>query len=59
MIPQKKSAYNVAVVGATGAVGQTFLDILSESNFPIVVFPQPGNPINVILLFISLLLFLN
>ena len=35
MIPQKKSAYNVAVVGATGAVGQTFLDILSERKFPI------------------------
>ena len=35
MIPQKKSAYNVAVVGATGAVGQTFLEILSERNFPI------------------------
>ena len=35
MIPQKKSAYNVAVVGVTGAVGQTFLDILSERKFPI------------------------
>ena len=35
MMVQKKSAYNVAIVGATGAVGQTFLDILSERNFPI------------------------
>ena len=35
MIPQKKMAYNVAVVGATGAVGKTFLDILSERKFPI------------------------
>ena len=35
MIPQKKSLYNVAIVGATGAVGQTFLDILEERNFPI------------------------
>lgn len=35
MIPQKKSAYNVAIVGATGAVGQTFLEILEERNFPI------------------------
>ena len=32
---QKKSAYNVAVVGATGAVGDTFLKILEERNFPI------------------------
>lgn len=31
----KKDAYNVAVVGATGAVGQTMLDILAERNFPI------------------------
>lgn len=35
MIPQKKSAYNVAIAGATGAVGQTFLEILEERNFPI------------------------
>lgn len=35
MMVQKKSAYNVAIVGATGAVGQTFLEILSERNFPI------------------------
>ena len=35
MMVQKKSAYNVAIVGATGAVGQTFLNILSERNFPI------------------------
>ena len=27
--------FNVAVVGATGAVGETMLSILSERNFPI------------------------
>ncbi len=32
---QKKPAYNVAVAGATGAVGDTFLKILEERNFPI------------------------
>lgn len=32
---KKKDAYNVAIVGATGAVGKTFLDILSERKFPI------------------------
>lgn len=32
---QKKDRYNVAVVGATGAVGEVFLDILAERNFPI------------------------
>ena len=26
---------NVAIVGATGAVGQEFLNVLSERNFPI------------------------
>jgi len=31
----QKEAYNVAVVGATGAVGQTMLDILAERKFPI------------------------
>lgn len=31
----KKSAYNVAIAGATGAVGETFLQILEERNFPI------------------------
>lgn len=31
----KKSAYNVAIAGATGAVGDTFLQILEERNFPI------------------------
>ena len=35
MMVQKKSAYNVTIIGATGADGQTFLDILSERNFPI------------------------
>jgi aspartate-semialdehyde dehydrogenase len=32
---QKKDAYNVAIAGATGAVGETFLQILEERNFPI------------------------
>ncbi|MBZ4672173.1 MAG: aspartate semialdehyde dehydrogenase [Deferribacteraceae bacterium] len=31
----KKSTYNVAIAGATGAVGETFLQILEERNFPI------------------------
>ncbi len=26
---------NVAIVGATGAVGQEFLNVLAERNFPI------------------------
>jgi len=30
----KKNAYNVAVAGATGAVGQVMLEILEERNFP-------------------------
>ncbi|QSX77367.1 aspartate-semialdehyde dehydrogenase [Agrilutibacter solisilvae] len=30
-----KTAYNVAVVGATGAVGETMLKILAERDFPI------------------------
>jgi aspartate-semialdehyde dehydrogenase len=32
---QKKAAYNVAIAGATGAVGETFLNILAERDFPI------------------------
>jgi aspartate-semialdehyde dehydrogenase len=32
---QKKDKYNVAIAGATGAVGETFLNILSERKFPI------------------------
>lgn len=31
----KKEKYNVAISGATGAVGDTFLQILEERNFPI------------------------
>ncbi len=31
----KKESYNVAVVGATGAVGQEMISILQERNFPI------------------------
>ncbi len=33
-LPQK-DGYRVAVVGATGAVGQTMLEILAERNFPV------------------------
>jgi aspartate-semialdehyde dehydrogenase len=32
---QKKSKYNVAVIGATGAVGRTMLSILEERKFPV------------------------
>lgn len=32
---QRKGKYNVAIAGATGAVGETFLKILSERHFPI------------------------
>ncbi|EKD51628.1 MAG: hypothetical protein ACD_62C00214G0001 [uncultured bacterium] len=32
---QKKSRYNVAIVGATGAVGSEFLNVLARRNFPI------------------------
>ena len=32
---QKKSKYNVAVVGATGAVGRVMLSILEERKFPV------------------------
>ncbi len=31
----RQEAYHVAVVGATGAVGQTMLEILAERNFPV------------------------
>jgi len=31
----KKTQYNVAMVGATGAVGETLLSILEERNFPV------------------------
>ena len=31
----KKDTYNIALAGATGAVGKTFLDILEERNFPV------------------------
>lgn len=30
-----KDAYNLAIVGATGAVGETFLKILEQRDFPI------------------------
>ncbi|MBI2340872.1 MAG: aspartate-semialdehyde dehydrogenase [Deltaproteobacteria bacterium] len=32
---KKKSKYNVAIAGATGAVGQEFLRVLEKRNFPI------------------------
>ena len=32
---KKKSKYNVAIMGATGAVGTQFLSILEERNFPV------------------------
>lgn len=31
----KKDSYNIAIVGATGAVGQEMMEILKERNFPI------------------------
>lgn len=34
----EKTAYNVAVVGATGAVGQKIIQLLEEKNFPIDKF---------------------
>jgi len=34
-LPEKEDGYVVAVVGATGAVGQTMLDILEQRKFPI------------------------
>ena len=34
MIKKRTPVYNVAVVGATGAVGETMLAILNERNFP-------------------------
>ncbi len=34
-IDEKSEGYNVAVVGATGAVGQTMLSILADRKFPI------------------------
>ena len=32
---KKKSKYNIAIVGATGIVGESLLDIINEKNFPI------------------------
>ncbi|MDX8382351.1 MAG: aspartate-semialdehyde dehydrogenase [Ghiorsea sp.] len=34
-LPEKEEGYVVAVVGATGAVGQTMLEILAERKFPV------------------------
>ena len=39
-LAKKDAGYVVAVVGATGAVGQTMLEILAERNFPVAeLFP--------------------
>lgn len=39
-LPKKDEGYAVAVVGATGAVGQTMLEILAERDFPVAeLFP--------------------
>ncbi|MDR2868826.1 MAG: aspartate-semialdehyde dehydrogenase [Deferribacteraceae bacterium] len=35
---QKKEAYNIAIAGVTGAVGETFIKILEERNFPVAEF---------------------
>ena len=32
---EKKGKYNIAIVGATGIVGESLLEILSSRNFPI------------------------
>ena len=32
---KKKSKYNVAIMGATGAVGEEMLKILEQRNFPV------------------------
>ena len=32
-LPEKEDGYVVAVIGATGAVGQTMLEILAERKF--------------------------
>ena len=32
---EKKAKYNIAIVGATGIVGESLLEILSSRNFPI------------------------
>ena len=38
------SNYNVAVVGATGAVGEVILEILAERDFPInELYPLASN----------------
>lgn len=34
-LPEKEGGYAIAVVGATGAVGQTMLEILAERDFPV------------------------
>lgn len=35
MIESNRATFNVAVVGATGAVGETIIEVLEERNFPI------------------------
>ena len=34
-IPMKKKTFDIAILGATGAVGETMLSILAERNFPV------------------------
>ena len=40
---KKKSKYNVAVVGAKGAVGHEIIQILEERNFPVAEFRPFGS----------------
>ena len=39
-----RKLYNVAVVGASGAVGQEFLKVLEERDFPIAELTLFGSP---------------
>src|SRR4030066_1907416 len=42
--PMKKEKYNVAVVGATGAVGNEMVSILQERNFPVANLKLLASP---------------
>ena len=44
----EKKKYNVAVVGATGLVGGTFLKVLAEEKFPINKLVLLASELNVI-----------
>jgi len=39
-----KSSYKVAMVGATGAVGEALISILAERNFPVSEFVALASP---------------